>query len=76
MKHIYLVANCKTPGCGTACVLKYLGEDIGQEEIAEFEPTGFQYECGNCQTPQRFDLVDLYPAKMDEPPPPGWSNGF
>jgi len=33
MKHIYLVANCKTPGCTTARMLKYMGRIQARDNL-------------------------------------------
>ena len=74
--NLYLVANCKNPACRQICAFKYMGPDIGQVEIAELTPTGFQYECGGCRQQHRYELEDLRMERLPSPPPPGWENGF
>jgi hypothetical protein len=70
-KHIYLAVNCKTRGCGTICLIKYLGPDTGQSEVDDTAPTGFQYQCGNCHQAHRYELKDVYPFRTDSSPPLG-----
>jgi hypothetical protein len=76
MKHLYLALNCRTPACGTAMLVKYIGPDIGQKEVGDLVPTGFEYECGRCTRTHRYLREELYPFRTDSAPPKGFENPF
>jgi hypothetical protein len=75
-KHIYLAVNCKTHACGTICLVKYCGPDVGQTEVADLDPTGFQYECGNFHQAHPYELKDVYPYRTDSAPPAEFEKPF
>ena len=75
-KHLYLVVDCKTQGCGNVCAIKYHGEDIGAIEIGEMAPTGFSYQCGLCHRNHRYEISETRIQAFDFPPPAGWESGW
>jgi len=75
-KHIYLALNCKTPGCRTMNLVKYIGPDSGQSDIMANPPTGFVFECGRCGRSHPYQIDDLFPTKTDSAPPMGFESPF
>jgi len=75
-KHLFLAANCETPGCTAARALKYLGA----ESLQEFEsliPETFEFYCAECK---RWNCDrkkhDVYPWVSKYPPPDGFEDMF
>ena len=76
MDHLFLVVNCKTPGCTTARILKYLGQDSGDIKFGEFVPARFRAECGSCQKLHFYERGEVYPMITETSPPPDFLNAF
>jgi hypothetical protein len=57
-------------------LIKYIGPDTGQQQIADLVPTGFEFECGRCARTYRYVREELYPLRTDSPPPRELQNPF
>ena len=76
MSHLFLVVNCKTPGCTTERILKYIGPELGERKFIEFVPARFKAECGRCLQSHSYAQGEVYPQVADTPPPPEFLNAF
>ncbi len=73
--HAYLVLNCKTPGCSTEHVAKYLGEEGKLEPSYAIEmPTPFLIPCPDCGQTHDYVWGDLRRVEAAMPPPAGWTS--
>jgi hypothetical protein len=67
--YFYWCAKCKTKGCKTWLVLKYIGRD---DEITEptLSYTGppLAVLCKACGSPHSYNLKEMEPRKLAEPP--------
>ena len=71
--HSYLVADCKTHGCETVHVLKYLGGKPEQEiEIAM--PARLWIRCRKCFLSYDYSRTDVRQVEQIEAPPPDFLN--
>jgi len=61
MNHVFLVVNCKTPGCTTERILKYMGPDSGERKLSESVPARFDAECGRCLQWHSYEQSEVYP---------------
>lgn len=68
--HVYLVVDCRTPGCKTVHALKYLGmkEEI-HEGIDVSMPAPFWLKCPTCGLNHDFYLGQVRRFETEEPPP-------
>jgi hypothetical protein len=68
--HLYLVADCKTPGCRTAHNLRYLGE-VGKvpDEVQFSVPVPFLLHCPNCDLTHDYATYHIRKLEMEQPPP-------
>src|SRR5215831_3048915 len=76
MNHVFLVVYCKTPGCITARILKYMGPDSGEREFSEFVPTRFYVDCGRCLQCHSYEQSEVYPLITETAAPPEFHNAF
>ena len=76
MEHLYLVVNCKTPGCTAGCVIKHLGPYAGQSEVQKMAPEWFEFRCGECKKLHLYSRTDVYPIRNRKAPPPEFENAF
>jgi hypothetical protein len=75
-RYLYLKIDCKTKGCETACVLKFLGPYFGQGKISDLIPEWFDYQCHACGQTQRYQRSDVRPIVSDDPPPSEFQDAF
>lgn len=76
MNHVFLVVNCKTPGCATERILKYVGPDLGEGKFSESVPARFDAECGRCMQRHSYEQSDVYSLVTESPAPPEFLNAF
>ena len=76
MNHVLLVVYCKTPGCNTARILKYMGPDLGERKFNELVPPRFHAACGRCQRSHSYEQSEVYPLMTETAAPPDFLNAF
>jgi hypothetical protein len=75
--HLYIAVPCKTPNCGTAHMLMYLGEKGKVLERVEYWiPHPLELECPTCGRSYNYSgsEKDFFQAEFPQPPPPEYSN--
>ena len=71
--HLYLVFKCKTEGCDTIHMVKYLGvKGRIPENVPISVVSPFILECPKCKNPYNFWMKDLVQVERPEAPPSGF----
>lgn len=75
--HLYLMLDCKTPGCEMKHLVRYVGEG---EPVPGFVsvhvPNFFPVACPECRNSHDYQSDDLRQAELDAPPPRDFQNAF
>jgi len=68
--HLFVVADCRTPDCGTVHVLKYLGEKDSIPGIVPISvPVPLWIRCQKCELSHDFSSAHLRQIEQEEAPP-------
>lgn len=68
--HLYLVFDCKTPGCKAIHAVKYLGKKgVVQDDIPIAVLAPFVIECPRCKNPYNFRMEDVRQVEWPSAPP-------
>jgi hypothetical protein len=68
--HLYIVVDCRTPGCGMMHALKYVGEKgKTAEQVPVTLPSPLWIHCPKCDLNHDFSSADLRLIEREEPPP-------
>jgi hypothetical protein len=73
--HLYLVVDCRTPGCDMTHVLKYLGpKGLLSGEIPISMPCPMWIRCPKCDLRHDYTTKDVRQMEMGESPPSDYSD--
>jgi hypothetical protein len=74
--HLFLAVTCRTPGCTTGRLVKYIGPYSGEYKFQHLAPESFAYRCGKCKRTHHYLRDEVYPVKLAEGPQPGFKSAF
>jgi hypothetical protein len=75
-KHLFLAVTCRTLGCTTGCMVKYVGPYSGESKFQHLAPEWFVSFCEECKQTHPYTREEIYPVLRDEAPPVGFESAF
>ena len=75
-KHLFLAVTCRTLGCTTGCMVKYVGPYSGESKFQHLAPEWFVSCCSECNQTHRYKREEIYPVLRDEAPPVEFESAF
>ncbi len=72
-KHVYLMVRCKTPSCGRAGAVKYVGKEAAHRKLP---PGTFEHWCEACRRNHQYQTSDTFFESFSFAPPKAWKGSL